>query len=499
MSVKSIQAPIGGVNRLASIDDMPESDAWILDNWIPDAGFCRLRGGTEFCNIAGLPAGPIETLVEYGDQLLVCVGGEIWDTGLTPGSPTSGSPTQLGTGFGSNKWETEVFNNVLILVNGVDAPQGYDGSTLAPLTIDGTVPNPEEFIGVNSFKGRAIYWKDEAAFWYAEAGSYQGILSEFDVSIYVNKFTSTNTMFTWSADAGDGPDDFFVLLMNSGEALVYQGTDPSSLDFFALVGKFQMDKPLSLRSNTSIAGDQIILTKEGWNNFKTVWETGNFRDEGIGRKIVGLSTQAADEFASLDGWEVDFYPDEKLVIVNVPQGAGVSIQHVLNTNTYAWCTFSGWSATTFGSYQGRIYFGTIDGEIYLANEGTSDAGGLAIVGDALPAFNYLSGRANNKQLTGLKPITTMSDPDNIGLVGTADFFIPAAPNTDFVPFDIGATPWGSPWGSPWSTGSRTQAVSQWETLSAFGYAVSYRMVTKTAGERLEWGSTQMMFKDAGVI
>lgn len=500
MSVKSVQAPIGGINRLASIDDMPESDAYVLDNWVADAGFCRLRGG---CVMVDIDVGtdPISTIIAYGDQMIVATGGDLIDTGLTPLNPTSpGGPiTTLGSGFASDEWQWEVFNDKLLLVNGVDAPQAYDGTTLAPMTIDPSVSSPEDFVGVNSFKGRSIYWKaDSSSFWYAEAGSYQGVLTEFPLGTITNRVATLVSMFTWSADAGDGPDDFFVAVMSTGEALVYQGTDPSSLDYFSLVGKYQMGSPLSYRSAASIAGDQIILTREGWVNFKVVWETGDWKDEGIGRKIVGLAADAVTTYGNQDGWEVHFYPEERIVLVNVPQGLGASIQHVLNTNTMAWSTFSGWNATTFGSYQGRVYFGTIGGDVYLAMEGYDD-NDSPIKTDALPAFNYLSGRANNKLLTGVKPITTVSLPDNIGLVGTGDFVIPPAEVPDYVPSNTSGTPWGSPWGSPWSSGTQSAASSQWETIQAYGYALSYRMTTQTAGEQVSWGATQLMFKDAGVI
>lgn len=501
MPVKSIQSPIGGINRLVSIDDTPESDAWILDNWIPDAGFCRLRGGSAMVDV-DVGTDPIGTIIGYGGQLLVAAGGKVIDTGIRSDSPTLPvlPVVELGTGFANDDWQQEVFNNRLLLVNGANEPQGYDGTTLAPLDFTGSPVdlNPEEFIGVNSFKGRVIYWKDEPAFWYAEAGSFQGELTKFDLSIWVNKLTTLKIMFTWSADANDGTDDFFVALMSSGEALVYQGTDPSSLDYFAMVGTYQMGEPLSYRSSASIAGDEIVLTRDGWQNFKTVWETGNFSDNGIGRKIAGLSTTAAEQFANSSGWEVNFYPEERLVVVNVPQGSGTSIQHVMNTNTFSWCTFSGWPATTIGKAFGFIYFAKADGTLYIGMRGTSD-NGAPITTDAVPAFNYLSGRANNKMLTGVKPITTMSNPDNIGLVGAGDFFVPSAETPDYSPVVVGTTPWGSPWGSPWTTVVQSVAVSQWETVHAYGYALTYRMTTVTDGENLQWGSSQIMFKDGGAI
>jgi len=498
MTAKSVQAPTGGINRLASIDDMPEEDAYYLDNWIADAGFCRLRGGSK--TLANFGANPLQTITPYGDQLIIAIGGAIVDTGFTPGTglPTVGSPTTLGSGFSVDRWQTKVVNGKLLLVNGTDTPQQYDGTTLSAITFTSGIADEEELIGVSSFKGRAFYWKSEAGFYYAEAGSYQGAMSYFDLSPWVSRLSELKLFFTWSADAGDGTDDFAVFLFDTGEALVYQGTDPSSLDYWALVGKYEMGAPLSVRSSTTIAGDQIVLTKEGWQNFKTVWQTGNWRDDGIGRKITGLAVEAAETFWFQDGWEVDYYPEERLVIVNVPQGTGTAVQHVLNTNTMAWSTFSGWNAETFGSYQGDVYYGDEAGNLIIAMYG-SDDDGETIVTDALPAYNYLSGRANNKQLTGVRPVMAINSTESIAIEATADFDIPSAPDVDYVPATPSTSPWGSPWGSPWSTGIDGDVKGEWESANAFGYALSYRMKTVTSGEAVRWGSTQLMFKDAGVI
>lgn len=43
MKVQNAPAPIGGLNYLTSDDAMSPSDAKRLDNWIADAGFCRIR------------------------------------------------------------------------------------------------------------------------------------------------------------------------------------------------------------------------------------------------------------------------------------------------------------------------------------------------------------------------------------------------------------------------------------------------------------------------
>ena len=495
MSAKSVQAPIGGLNRYDSIDDQPEYDAWVLDNWIPDSGYCRLRKGYAETEV-DLGLDPIETIIEFGDTLIVATGDSLIETGLSRSGLTNPpfDKKTLGTGFRSAKWQWEVFNEKLLLVNGQDTPQQYDGTTLTPINFTSGINNPEELIGVSSFKGRAFYWKDEPGYYYAEAGSYQGEMAYFDLSPWVSKKAKLTIFFTWSADAGDGTDDFACFLHDTGECLVYQGTDPSDLDYYAQIGRYQMGRPLSIRAGASIAGDYLVLTRDGWQNFRVIWETGNFRDQGLGKKIVGIATEAARRFGDLEGWEAHFFPEDGLVMVSLPN----KTQHVMNTNTMAWSTFSGWDAVTFGAFSGRIYFGTEDGKLILAMEGFAD-GDNPIVSDALPAFNYLSGRANQKQMTGVRAITTIQDPDTIEFTGTSDYLVVDPRDPVLSERTRDASPWGSPWGSPWSNAPREDAYSQWETVNAHGFALSYRMNTKTKGQEVLWTSSAIMFKDAGII
>lgn len=45
-------SPVTGLNFLESEDSLPPTDARVLDNWIPDAGYCRVReSGTEITDI----------------------------------------------------------------------------------------------------------------------------------------------------------------------------------------------------------------------------------------------------------------------------------------------------------------------------------------------------------------------------------------------------------------------------------------------------------------
>jgi hypothetical protein len=496
MTAKSIQAPTGGLNSFDSLDDMESDEAVFLNNWIPDSGMCRMRGGAEeFVDTGGSDIG---TLVQYeysGGNLFICaVDDKIMDI-------TGGVASTLGTGFTNPRWQTVVFAEKLLLCNGSNDPQQYDGTTLAAIDFTGSTGlTPAALIGCTVYQGRVFYWENASpVFWYAAAASYAGALESFDLSFIAKRGGVIVTVFTWSMDAGDGMDDFLCFLMSTGEAIVYQGTDPAAIANWTLVGKYKTGQPISVRGNISIAGDELILTRSGWVSMKSIVTKGEYRDSEMTRNMRGLSRFAASEYYFNNNWDMVFYPGGPYILINIPISDGIAYeQHVLNTNTLKWSTFSGWVSNTYGIYDQSFFYGSNNGIVYQCDKGPADDG-KEILTDALPAYNYLSGRANNKQLEGIRVVTTSSEPENIALTPTADYLIPDAPGTNQSTKVAASTPWGSPWGSPWESGVTQKASGSWQNKSIYGYSISYRMAISTNYETVLWLSTQLMYKDGGVI
>jgi hypothetical protein len=496
MSAVSVQAPVGGINSYDSLDDMDADQAVLLNNWVPDAGFCRMRGGAVvYADTGGATIG---TLVEYeysgGDLFICCVDDKIQDI-------TAGSITELGTGFSNPRWQTVVFSEKLLLCNGSDAPQQYDGTTLAAIDFTGSTGlTASSLIGCNVYQGRVFYWENNSpVYWYAAAGAYAGALEPVDLSFIAKKGGVIVTVFTWSLDAGDGLDDFICFLMSTGEAIVYQGTDPGDVQAWVLVGKYKMGEPVSVRGNVSIAGDELVLTRSGWQSFKHTVQIGQFNEASVTRNMRGFSRTAADSYGGNTNWDAVFYPSGAFVLINIPIADNSTYeQHILNTNTGAWATFSGWQSNTFGVFNQDLYYGDNGGIVYQADAGVSDNGN-EILTDALPAYNYLSGRSHNKQMTGIRVISTFSTPTNVAISATADYAIPPAPQTNPSSAVPVSTPWGSPWSSPWEQGTVTETRGAWQNKSIYGYSLSYRMAISTRTETVKWLSTQIMFRDGGVI
>lgn len=457
-------APFGGWNTRDSIDTMQPQDAVTLENLIPEYGYVKSRGGyTSFCT--GL-TGAVKTLVEYKrgatHKFLAAASGKIQDI-------TSGTPASLGTGFTNDEWQANRFKADLILCNGADTPQVYDGTTLANITITAG-PTPSNLKGGVTFKGRVLYWEAESqSFWYAAAGSYQGNLSEFDLGSQLVLGGNIKFITTWTRDSGEGMDDYCVFVFESGEVLIYQGSDPSSAYDWSQVARFLIGEPLSVRGYCRIGSDVAILTKDGWENLASAIQNARVRDDvSIGGKVIAASKEAISRHGSNSTFQVLFHPANSLLIVNIPviSGGSQSEQHVMNTNTGGWCKFTGWNAATFGQYNDELYFGDATGTVWKCNTGTSD-NGSPIQCEMRTAWNPL-GTNKKKRIDAITMLSNIDSKSNIAATGMADK--ETAPNEQWPD----AVPAGS---DSWDTA--TWDVAEWGADE--GYATSHRFALTAEG------------------
>jgi hypothetical protein len=143
-----VSAPVGGLNARDALSNMPETDAIVLDNWFVQPTWVELRRGkTTLATFTGI----CETVAAYNslsgsNQLYGGVinsgvgsiyrmdtagGGAVGAAVVGGGSNTIQAVTNVQydwTQFGTGSAE------VLVLVNGVDNPLIYDGTTWWPIT-----------------------------------------------------------------------------------------------------------------------------------------------------------------------------------------------------------------------------------------------------------------------------------------------------------------------------------------------------------------------------
>lgn len=360
----NVPAPTGGLNTRDSESAMEPADAVIMENWFPGQGSVSTRKGfTEY--FTGL-TGYVETLIEYNagtTRKFICANSSQINDITTPASIVT-----LGTGFTNARWQWASFNAYVLMVNGADTPQTFDGTTLTASTISGSGLIVTQLNGINIHKNRVYVWDSNAQdVWYGATNAIGGVFTKFQLSRVAPFGGNLVSMMTWNLDGGNGVDDYALFLMSSGDVLLYQGSDPAS---WSLLGTYKIGRPVAIRGAKKVAGDVVIITDQDFVFFSEVFKNdGAVTQRG---KLSGAALKAVNDYSSNYGWEVALYPKGGWLLFNVPVATNSTYhQYVVNTITGAATKFIGMNASTWGMYNNNLYFGG-SGKVYKADDGYSD-------------------------------------------------------------------------------------------------------------------------------
>lgn len=463
-----IPAPVGGWNARDPFPALPPQDAIILENFIPGMGGVSMRPGyTVFATGIG---GSVNSLLEYnGPVVMKCFaasGANIYD--VTAGGAV-GAP--VVTGLSGDQWQSRMYTtpapaNYLVICNGVDPVQEFDGTTWTVPTITGVTSANLSNVGVIANRLWFIE-KNTLRLWYLGIGSISGSATLFDVGDQAFLGGSLVAMTTWSQDGGAGPNDYAVFFTTAGQVIIYQGTDPSSVNTWSLVGRFRIPEPVGMRCVLKSGADVAVITTLGVVALSAILPI-SISGQGkaaVTDKIKGAFQTAYAVGGSIFGWDIVEYPRGALVIVNVPQPGGMNTyqQYVMNTVTGMWCNFTNLNAICWNLFDQNMHFGDANGNVNLFDFGQTD-NDTPISGVCLPAFNDF-GQPGNKRFLMARPLYTGaigSDPP-LELRVDYDVLFPTQSQTSI---PSGGSPWGSPWGSSW--GPSIGAISDWQSVAGFG-------------------------------
>jgi len=473
-------APVGGWNTIDAPETMAPTDAVLMDNVFPDRGSVRVRyGSTQHSDtgtsdnvetLMSLVAGSVSKLVAATDA------GNIYDA-------TSASASSIDTGYSNGRWQWVQFSGSLHAVNGADAPIAYDGTSVTnPAWTGPTIAN---LSGVIAFKNRLFFWTgSDQSFWYAALNAVTGALTEFPLGSVASFGGNLIAAGSWSRDEGQGPDDYIAFFMSSGEVIIYQGTDPSDASLWALVGIYHMAKPITARGLMKIGGDLMVTTLDDYVSLNRIVATG-----GIGNptKASAALRSAASSGKNLFGWQSVLFKDGGLAVFNVPNSNGSFDQHVLNTNTGAWCRYRDLDARCWVVHGSSLFFGTSAGKIEQAETGNNDDDSY-IAADCLQAWSDL-GVGQTKLMSLARPVISSSGNVKYSLALGFDNVEPSTPNPTAA--TATSTPWGSTWGSAW--GPSTIITANWIIRGGSGQAVATRF--KVNGlQDISWNRTDFKFQ-----
>lgn len=470
---RSIPAPVGGWNAISPLAAMDVKDAVILDNWIPRASYVEMRRGSRLWAF-NAPA-PTESLLTYRgrsdgvDEMFAISAGDIYD--VTVLDSTYAAPVYED--LTNSRVQYVNFANDggawLLCVNGEDTPFYYDGAVWDELAITGSSGSltltPSTLIAIMTHKRRNFFIeKGTLRVWFLDVLAIQGAAQLLDLGSIFQMGGALETMGTWSLDGGQGQDDYAVFISDQGEVAIYQGTDPSDADQWALVGVFSIGVPLGRRSVFKYGGDLNILTTNGVLPLSQALNRDRAQDQDVAitAKIQNAFSVSAQSYQQNFGWEGLTYQRGTLAIYNVPvTELGTSLQYVQNIQTGSWCRFTGLDAYCWTITDDLIFFGTTEG-VYQFDIGVTD-GGAEVIGDLKTAFNYFGDRGSLKRFTLLRP--TLNATANVRpAVEVLTDYVERAPTS--VPTTIV------------EGGTDVRIRDSWTGATGVGYCASVRMQVK---------------------
>lgn len=413
---RSIPAPIDGWNTDDALAAMKPTYAVILDNWIPRAGRIEMRRGF-IEQVTGFDD-PVETLVVYsggvGDTMFACAGDSIFN--VTSAGSLGSADFVSSASTPSARWNWVNFANdagrFALLANGVETPVKYNGTSFSTNAITGTSGSitlaDEDLKYVFAHKNR-LHWLEKANLraWVLDTNAIAGASTLLDLGPL---FSSGGVLVggaTWSRDNGAGGlDDLAVYVTSEGQAAVYQGSNPTDVDNWALVGVYDFARPIGERPLIRDGGELCIITEEGVLplSIAVAVKRDQQRQVMLSRKVGSAFANAALSYRDIFGWQAAYYSGRGgLIIINVPTEEDVSAyQYVRTSERGAWTRFTGIPAICWGTANGMVYFGAEEG-VYRWDIGASD-NSEPIVTDVLPAFSDFGDRTRTKEFTMVRAL-----------------------------------------------------------------------------------------------
>lgn len=502
----SVPAPVGGLNTRDSLSSMSEMDAIVLNNWYPDGSKLTIRKGAS--NHLTAMTSPVKSFITYTNatktELFATTNLGVFDA--TAAGAMGAAKIALTQGYGQHVNYRTSAGSFIVFVNGVDEMRGYDGTTWQAVNATST-PGitgvlTQNLIHVNVFKNRLWFiQKSSMSAWYMPTSSLGGAASEFPLGQVFSRGGHLVAMGTWTIDGGSGVDDLAVFVSSEGEIAVYQGTDPSSITTFGLVGVYYVGAPLGLRCFIKYGGDLLYLSKQGLYPLSKAFASASVdRSVALSNKIDPTFIDYADRYGDLEGWEMTVFPKAGFTIINVPKEVGVSYEQlVVNLVSGAWCRFTGWNSRCFALWDDRLFFGT-ETIVAEAWTGTADFG-ANIVASAQTAYNYFGRLSQLKHFELVRPILivdrfrvlTLAMSIEVDFNETSDLSSVQLGNNAISSFDT--DDWDL---SVWAAGK--EVLRDWYTLAApDGYAVSFELRVSSNQTSCNWAATDFLLQQGGVL
>ena len=368
-------------------------------------------------------------------------------------------------------------------------------------TIGITGVNSSTFVNVNLFKNRLYFTqKDTMACWYLPVDSIGGAASPLYFGGIARNGGYLQAMGTWTLDAGQGVDDYTVFVTSMGEVIVYNGTDPDNAATWLLKGVWQLGQTFTRRCFFKWAGDLLLLTQDGLVPLASALQSSRLDPRiNLTDKIYYAISQAATQYYALDGWQINYYASENMLILSIPTGYGME-QYVMHTITKSWARFTGIEAYCWEvSGDADMHFGG-DGFVGKFFDTNSDAGSN-IYATAQQAYNYFESQGQLKRFTLVRPILQTDNGVPTVLCGISVDFdtVPLVNQISFNPLINQVGLWDTSLWDNANWGGGLVITKFWQGVSGLGFSGSVNMNVASQGIELHWASTDYVMERGGVL
>lgn len=487
--------PVGGWNAKDPISRMRDVDAISLINWFPQQTDVKTRPGhIQHCDLG--TALPVNTLVEYESsnriQLLAASGGKVFNA-------TTALPTQLHTGATSDYWSVGSMNSFQFWINGTDPGLLYNGTSFSALGFTGVAS--ESLSAVHVHMSRAYFIeKGTQKFWYGGTEAITGALNSFDLSLTGSFGGSLKLLVSISREGGTGAKNSLVFIFDSGDAVIYQGSDPGDASNWARVGKFKTGRPLGRFCTLETDADSIVLTDKGYLSLTSVIPVGNTQPEAryLSEKIQPAVLDAIKAKPVSDDWSMMLWGTGQMLIVNLPPEGHLTEQHVRNINTGSWCKFKNLRASRWCMLASIPYFGNTNGKVSVFGT-SSDDNGQTIEADAEQSWTGLGNRNYRKKLNFIQPILYTAFLPPVGIAVAADFNSSKRPTYALISTPPVISLWDdSVWDSSnWSP--EAKAYSYQLKHNAEGKVFSVRLLLAVSDYSVSWAATNYIYEQGDAL
>lgn len=258
--------PILGLHFGKQLQRPVDGYALELSNLIPrSGGLCARLPMSELANPAAQP----DWLHSYVNGTTTSMIGVAANGVVRRHLPTDAAVVALTTGITESVGANV---NGLLVYTGypTNPPHSYDGTTDAtpaftlPASGDWSTLTTSDIAGLCVFKGRVFYWSPKSdELLYTALNATAGVVSAFATKTVSDTGGNIKLISKLTMDGGSGPGDLLVLHLDTGEALIYVGDDPSSAASFSQAGRFDLPPPVYADSVASMGADSVVLTEKG--------------------------------------------------------------------------------------------------------------------------------------------------------------------------------------------------------------------------------------------